>query len=236
MRSAILFFILLFCMKATFAQNLNTETGLKLLSFTSQYYLDMEGTRGYISHLSSPLSSDSRSYNIFYDKPEVNARAFFSPTLFIRQKLFKQWWVRAGLTYRKIQLTSTDTFYESFGTSFTTYDSYRYKHNRLTFSFAPQYQWLNRKRIYCYSGIEAAFSYARNKLSKSGTSFGCFGGGDFNTDETDYYKGLEVVLVTNNIGYRIGNVVNIGYEFQTGYSPSSDHPIFIHQLLISKNF
>lgn len=220
----------------SFGQHRNTEFGLSIFSIISQNSgLEAKESK-YKTTIHNSFSSNSRYFNRYYGKKEIVQNTFTTPTLFVRQRILNNFWIKNVFSYINTTITAIDTFQEHLGTGSTTYFNYYHKQNGLIFSLGPQFQLYNKKRFYVHSGIEVSLYYFRSKLLTEGIGYGCLSvnGTRHNLLLENNHWGLQKIFLTNYIGYALYKSIHIGYEFQTDYQFFNYKPIFTHQFWISK--
>lgn len=231
-----IFLLVISCLSSSEAQTKN-EVGITLLSVSS--YMDgmKNGRYTYKLRSESPFRSVNKYSHRFSERADLNSGTFVTPQLFARKKIFKNFWFKGTIEYSKSKIDAEHTFYESWGTSSSTYNIFHFQQSGFVFSMAPQYQWLNKKFIYIHSGIESVISSQRYQTITAGESFGCFGGGPFSENSDVVSTAFESLLFTTSVGLKVLKNINVRYEIQSGFHiNNSDYKILINRFWISRTF
>jgi hypothetical protein len=166
-----------------------------------------------------------------YDKiSNVKTKGLYIPGIFIRQRVFRNLWVRGSAEIYFQQSKSEKPFSMQMGTSSTSYNQYDVTKKGINVDYAVQYQWINKKNLWIFTGLESQLIWQRRIDKSNGYTGGCFGGSTLQSQTKNYLHLYSFPFITNSVSYRIYRNLFLGYEIANTIT----NPSFLHRLSISK--
>lgn len=234
MRKIILIFFYLFISNTGFTQKQNTEIGFRLVNVMNFIESNGWGDGYFRTSIKSSLLYQQEvttgMYGNFYKIEHVKTKGLYIPGIFIRQRVFKNLWVRGSAEIYFQRSMSDKPFSMQMGTSGTSYSHYDITKKGINIDYSLQYQWLNRKNLMVYTGLESQLIWQRRIDKSNGYTSGCFGGASLNPQTKNYFHLYSIPFITNSISYRIYKNLFVGYEIANTIT----NPSLIHRISISK--
>ena len=234
MSRTILFILSLSFTWKAFAQKHTTELGFRLVNASNFIEQNGRGDSYFRTSIKSSLiyqqEVSSGMYFDFYKIKEIKTKGVYLPGIFLRQRIFKNIWIRALAEIYSIRSISESPFDIQMGTSSTSYSRYDVTKKGINIDYAIQYQWMNKKKLLLATGLESQFSWHRRIDKSVGYTCGCFNSSTLEPQSKTLLQFFSFPFITNSVSYKVNKNFFVSYEIAT----TIVNPFLSHRLSICK--
>jgi hypothetical protein len=208
------------------------EAGFQLIQTEQSLFRNLWGSANVLA-IKSLVFSTNEEYGAsnFFPIPDANGHNIHAAA-YLRTRLWKRLWIQyrpeffsSSITTEKPFAPTTDA---SFSLSFNRYDKKVRGTNQV---LGLQFQWVQAKKLWIYSGMEVGYSVRKVQDSSNGYSWGCFGGGPI-VPFNGIQRGFSMASITTGASYYFCH--GFGLSIQTGLNLLQ--PNTYQSLSITKRF